>query len=304
MPACQALAADQGVMFSSSITTNAYLLTPEIFAKLLQWNVNVYQITVDGTAETHDAKRMLNGGGPTFARIYQNLKSLRSFPDQFSVHLRINFDRDNLPHLDEFMGMLAKDFGGDRRFELHFFPVGKWGGPNDSQLQVCGLSGSAEKRALEYRALDKGLIPGSRLAAMTPQSGVNVCYAARPHNLVIGADGKIMKCTIALDTADHNIVGRLLPDGTPDIDIDKFARWVTPYFEDDSECRKCFYMPVCQGTSCPLIRIEANERPCPDEKLHIKNTMNFEWKLRQNSTNCYNLTQEQLIARGSESSSL
>jgi uncharacterized protein len=294
-PACLELANQNGVRFASSITTNAYLLTPEIFRKLLDWKVSVYQITLDGAPEEHNKKRVLKGtAGPSFSTIYSNLKGMKDFADEFLVHIRINFDRENLSRLDDLMVMLKEDFAGDPRFDLNFYPISRWGGTNDDNLEVCGLSGSEEKRKLESRAIDYGLRPMSKLPAITPSSGSNVCYAARPYNLLIGADGKIMKCTIVLDTADYNIVGHLQPDGRVDIDLDKFARWVSPYYEDDRECRKCFYVPVCQGCSCPLIRIADNSRPCPDEKLNIKKTLNAEWRLRRESANQYNLSTGEL----------
>ncbi|HEY6390342.1 MAG TPA: SPASM domain-containing protein, partial [Bryobacteraceae bacterium] len=99
--------------------------------------------------------------------------------------------------------------------------------------------------------------------------------------LLIGADGKIMKCTVALDTKDYNIVGRMTPDGRADLDVDKFTKWVKPYFEDDAVCKKCFYVPVCQGCSCPIPRIEENERPCPPEKKEIGRTLASIWAVKQ-----------------------
>jgi uncharacterized protein len=296
-PACVELTEKHGVAYSSNITTNAYLMTPDVFADLLRWKISSYQITIDGTAEAHDKKRVLKGGGPSFAVIYENLKAMRAFQDKFSVHVRINFDRENLPCLDEFMDMLKRDFAGDQRFQLRFYPVGQWGGPNDDKLAVCGTGGTDSRNWLELKAIEKGLYPESKLPYMTPHSGASVCYAARPYNLLIGADGKIMKCTIALDTKDYNIVGKMTPDGRAEIDVDKFARWVSPDFEDDPGCKKCFYLPVCQGCSCPLVRIEENKRPCPDEKLHISSTLKSQWVLKQQSANRFDLNKNQILPR-------
>jgi uncharacterized protein len=43
-------------------------------------------------------------------------------------------------------------------------------------------------------------------------------------------------------------------------------------------CQKCFYVPVCQGASCPLPRIEKGSRPCPEQKLTIGESLKFAWK--------------------------
>jgi len=151
------VAEKHGVAYSSNITTNAYLMTPDVFADLLSWKISSYQITIDGTAEARDKKRVLKGGGPSFAVIYENLKAMRAFQDKFSVHVRINFDRENLPCLDEFMDMLKRDFAGDQRFQLRFYPVGQWGGPNHDKLAVCGTGGTDSRNWLELKAIEKGL---------------------------------------------------------------------------------------------------------------------------------------------------
>ncbi len=92
--------------------------------------------------------------------------------------------------------------------------------------------------------------------------GSQVCYAARPYNYLIGATGKIMKCTISLDTQDNNVVGHLTPEGTMVLDRDKMALWTEPAFENDTKCQKCVVVPLCQGTHCPLIRIDEGVSPC------------------------------------------
>ena len=278
---------EHGVTYAANMTTNGYLLTPDVFKNLLKWKVTSYQITLDGMPETHDCKRPLKDGGHTFKRIFKNLKAMKSFNDDFVVNLRINFDRQNIPNLDKLMDLLKSQFGEDQRFKLRFYPVGRWGGPNDDKLEVCGLTGDEERQQLELLATAKGLNTETKLQFMQPRTGLGVCYAARPYNLIIGADGKIMKCTIVLDTADYNVMGYITPDGRADINVDKLARWVSPYFEDDETCKKCFYVPVCQGCSCPLERIESNERPCPGEKTKIAKTLKTLWKIhraRGNST--------------------
>lgn len=43
--------------YISDITTNGYLLSLDVFRKLLDLNVIEYQITIDGPKEIHDAKK-------------------------------------------------------------------------------------------------------------------------------------------------------------------------------------------------------------------------------------------------------
>jgi uncharacterized protein len=275
------IAEKHGINFSSRITSNAYLLTPDKFENLLKWKVHNYQITLDGMQEDHDKHRILKGGGSTFETIFANLKEMKKFRQPFNVTLRINFDKENLPRIPDFVDLVKENFSSDERFVLRFYPIGKWGGANDDKLDVCGFQGEEVRQQLELQAIRKGVPTESKLPYMQPQMNLGVCYASRPYNLLIGADGKIMKCTIVLDTKEYNIIGHMTPEGLANIDIDKLAKWVAPYFEDDTTCRKCFYLPVCQGMSCTLHRIEEGMRPCPPEKVTVRNTLKTIWAAKK-----------------------
>jgi uncharacterized protein len=270
------------IQFSSDMTTNAYLLTPDVFRKLLDWRIKGFQITIDGTPEDHDTQRVLKEGGGTFSTIFSNVMAMKDVKADFHVAIRMNFNESNAQRIDDFLSAFAplKD---DRRFIFRFYPVGKWGGPNDDSLEICGLNGERERQRLTMLATDRGYTAESRMPYLQARGGSNVCYAARPYNLIIGADGKIMKCTVALDTRDYNIVGNITKDGRAEIDLDKLAKWVKPYFEEDAVCKKCYYVPVCQGFSCPIPRLETGERPCPPEKTEIRRTLASIWHVKQNS---------------------
>lgn len=69
------------------------------------------QVTLDGIGETHDATRHLKGGGPTFHRIAENLRTL-SIP--FDVVVRQNTHSGNaheVSKLKDFVARLAKESG-------------------------------------------------------------------------------------------------------------------------------------------------------------------------------------------------
>lgn len=260
------------IHLSSQMTTNGYLLTPEVADKLLAWKVLRYQITVDGVPEQHDCNRPTRDGQGTFWTIFENLKSLKRRDTDFTVNLRVNFDKGNYPRMDEFLDLTQRELGGDPRFKLVFAPVGKWGGPNDDELAVCDRNEGADmQRQLRSAAHSRGLNIGGTLKDI--HFGDQVCYAARPHNFIVGASGKLMKCTVALDTEDYNVVGQIGENGDLNIDFDKLALWTEPAFESDRKCRKCVLMPTCQGMYCPLVRFESQKTPCPTTRMNIKKEM-------------------------------
>ncbi len=147
-PYLQQLARDNDVHYVSHMTTNGYLLTPEIAEQLLAWDVRKFQITLDGLPENHDCSRPTRDGKPTFATIHANLRDLAARKDErLSVTIRINFDRENGPHLGRFLELLEKDFARDPRFSLLLRAVGRWGGSNDANLEVCGATEAAQLRS-------------------------------------------------------------------------------------------------------------------------------------------------------------
>lgn len=259
--------------YSSHMTTNGYLLTPDIAEKLLTWKILDYQITIDGLAERHDQKRRARDGSGTFHTIHSNLQALKRREDVYSVTIRVNFDRENYPQLEEFLVLLQKEFAGDERFNVAFHVIGQWGGPNDASLAVCGSKEASLVRSqLQKSASEKGLKVSGTLREMNG-AGCSVCYAARPYNFIISADGKVMKCTVALDKKDYNVVGRLSEDGELQLDNDKLSLWVEPAFERDAICQKCYLLPTCQGISCPLVPIEEKKRPCLWTKANLRNEL-------------------------------
>ena len=264
-----------GMQHGQDMTTNGYLLTEERATKLLEWGVTTYQITVDGTAEDHDCKRVARDGGPTHAVILDNLRSLRGRRDDFTVTLRVNFDEQNLPRLATFIEALSEDFGGDRRFKLRFRRVGKWGGPNDDVLSTCGVGESRYVLdELRGMARERGLHPEGGIEDVR-FPGSQVCYAARPYNFIVGATGKLMKCTVVLDELEENVVGRLTPEGMLELNEMHLLKWIAPHFETDELCQSCYILPGCQGAACPLTRVQAGTRTCCGIKSELKREMRF-----------------------------
>jgi uncharacterized protein len=271
-PFFQEIVEEYGLRYGTSMTTNGYLLTPEMADRLLGWDIRDFQITLDGPAEQHDVKRVGRDGCGTWHTIVDNLRALRERPDKFSVTIRVNYDKENAPTLPDFVKLIGLEFGRDPRFHIAFHAVGQWGGENDGNLAVCGLDEEKTvRKEMDRTAIDEGFEVRGLQSMNKP--GTGVCYAGRPYNFLVGADGRLMKCTVVLDTKDYNIVGRILPDGELELDVDKLALWTEPAFENDSGCGKCYMVPVCQGMNCPAVRIATGQRSCPPIKRTLHSAL-------------------------------
>ncbi|HYN16176.1 MAG TPA: hypothetical protein VES66_10370, partial [Terriglobales bacterium] len=197
-----------------------YFLKPDVFRKLLGWNVRTYQISFDGPKELHNDKRVLANGGQTFDEIWANLVDMRYVDEEFAAIVRIHVDRLNSCRIPDLLAELAQSFAGDSRFKIFLRTLSCLGGPNDSDLQVLGKEESAASLG-ELRNLARS----QSLEVVQPNNDNHVCYAAKLNSFVIRATGSIGKCTIALDN-ELNDIGQLNSDGTMSFRKERLFRWV------------------------------------------------------------------------------
>ncbi len=252
------------VDYVANLTSNGYNLTPEMIPEVLAWQIKTFQITLDGPPQTHNRQRHLIGGGPTFDQIFRNLRALMATDEDFTLYLRVNYDQQVLQGLPELFELMAAHFGNDPRLQITPRPVGYWGGANDGSFET-GSSGDVFD--VMEMAVNYGLrTAGSLKPTMQPHG--STCYAANPNSLVVGSDGTLYKCTVAL-TDEQNQVGQLHEDGRIELDMDRFALWVTQDEISDPGCQTCFFRPACQGNACPRVRIVKNTAPCPEVKRQI-----------------------------------
>ena len=259
-------AAETGVDYQAGMTTNGYLLTEDVAARCVELGIRRFQITLDGPKHAHDGSRPLMGGGSTFDDIMANIRAMAAGGLDFQALLRTNFSPANVGSVPELVAELGDIAAGDPRFAVIFRPVGRWGGPQDEDIEACsGRDAELAKLDLNLRAHGHALAGGD-LRTLRP--GGSVCYAANPWSFLIRPNGVIGKCTVALRDA-KNMVGRLTPEGELKLNDDLMRLWTDNDDAHDEGCRSCFFRPSCQGAHCPLIRIQDGVRPCPPQKVWI-----------------------------------
>ncbi|MEG0973009.1 MAG: radical SAM protein, partial [Lachnospiraceae bacterium] len=99
----------------AGMTTNAYLLTPDLIDRLLQAGVEHYQITIDGMKKTHDKSRILLDGSGTWERIIDQVKYFKTKKENFSILLRSNISPEIYNDIDNWLEFLAENFNDDER---------------------------------------------------------------------------------------------------------------------------------------------------------------------------------------------
>ncbi|MFI1737026.1 radical SAM protein [Streptomyces sioyaensis] len=232
--------------YLGDMTTNGYLLDVTTAERLAGLGVGSYQISLDGPQAVHDTTRVRADGGKSFQRIWENLLALRDSALPLRILLRIHLTPANLPSMAGFLTEVRDTFLDDPRFSVGLKPVERLGGPNDESLEILSDAARTESQDA-LAALLHGTSP-----AFPAAPGMEACYAARANSLVIRADGRVGKCTVAL-TDPANTIGRLRPDGTLRIDNGRLSPWLRGWTSRDRSAVSCPYAGMPRQS--PLLQI-------------------------------------------------
>lgn len=223
----------------SNITTNAWLLDRSTLQKLNDLRVTDYQISFDGDRDLHDTLRVSASHKGTFDRIWANVVDAHRSDVPFNMVLRVHANTKNESSILSFMERFAREIGPDPRYRLFVRSLERLGGPSDSSLPILG-EGEMPKVMERVRAYATSL--GLDHLLFNPESdtetGLAVCYAALVNSLVIRADGRLAKCTVAF-CDDRNTIGKINADGTMEIDRAKLAWWARGLFSGDKAQLYC-----------------------------------------------------------------
>lgn len=216
---CHSECSSHNVEMHGSITTNGFLLDAEYFRSLVNFGIKEYQISVDGPEEVHNKTRVQANGAGTFKTIMGNIDSALKTDLEFQIVLRLHFLQHTLDHVYELIDFV-NDNWRDPRLVVHFAPIQRLGSDNDQNIDV--VKNASKDEILEN--LRSALSDRQQALVLNDPASPYVCYASKMNSIVVRADGRISKCTVALYN-DKNVVGRLCDDGSLEIESDKFKAW-------------------------------------------------------------------------------
>lgn len=224
-----------GIQLNGSMTTNGYLLEPEIARWLIDHSVRSFQISLDGNRATHDQTRRQADGRGTFDEIFKNLSAIAELTTSFRVMLRVHYHQKNIDSVSSLIELLANAFGDDSRFSILFRKISPLGSKNDGAFPF--MTDAEATLEIERRFIDQ---VAGRLRVVNSEinEASHVCYACKANSLVIRADGRVAKCTVALYN-DANTIGQLRDDGTLELDAARHQAWLQPLLGGSDEHRSC-----------------------------------------------------------------
>jgi uncharacterized protein len=249
------------------MVTNGYALLPDVTFELeVSHSVTFFEVTLDGTRDTHDARRGLKSGKGSFDRILSNLVGIAKRPDiRAGIRIRCNVDRRNGVDVIPLIHLLAEK-GLAERVAFYCAPIHSWG--NDAHDLAYPADVYAE---LEIEWLAEAINSGFTVPLIPPRKEIN-CLAVRRTGDVISATGELFNCTEvpyvpAYAKTNEYLIGHL------DTGEEPGRRNLLADFNDrvergDFGCSSCRMLPVCGG-SCPKLWQEGIA-PCPSAKQNIE----------------------------------
>lgn len=153
--------------------------------------------------------------------------------------------------MHDFLLDIRETFLNDKRFSVLLKPVERLGGANDHAFEVIPM----EERPRIFEEFQTLILDGVQSSPLFRSP--DICYAARPNSLMIRADGRIGKCTVALADPMNNI-GRLLPDGSVQIDNARLRPWLRGWKSEESLALGCPYADLLRDgtTASPTLPIQ------------------------------------------------
>jgi uncharacterized protein len=262
-------------MDGDGIVTNGYSLTRSVAKRLKAAGVRFAQVTLDGDRATHDARRPLAGGQPTFDHILHNLAEVH---DLLEISVRINVDRSNAGAAIAALDALS-ECGLRGKVKPYFAHV-------EPFSEACGDISSTCLSDAEFGALDIELTKQALLRRFSvlryPRSLLSgACETGDPLAFVVAPDGYLFKCwNEASRGADWSVGSLLTPERTPvqEANLRLYLDWEPA---SDPECGECRLLPICMG-GCAHMRLRhLSQTNCATWRYVLGETLGIRYKLEE-----------------------
>lgn len=236
------------------IFTNGYYLT-EFLDLLLSVNISQILITLDGSEESHNQRRVLANGKPTYQKIMEGVE--KCLENGINMRIRMNLDKNNYEEAIHLREKLLDRFSGYKD-NLSFELTTLLGESYDERMDIMTEVYHADmKHPLEERERINDFITkkNSILDHLVYGRGINPLYSycyAHIDGMVFDPYGDIYPC-LGCVGKEHFSIGKYDPfvefkeNSIRNRNIEKIP-----------ECRDCTYSLLCGG-GCPLKLNESSD---------------------------------------------
>lgn len=232
---------NNNVNFSSNITTNGLLIKDEVIEISNKYNLNDFQITLDGYRETHNKVRYISQKEGSYDKIVNNIKKL--LRNKIEVTIRINCSKETFSDLDK----IAEDFEDIRNNTVKYLTFNfhrVWQEEEQVNNMMFTYMHFFRKKGFKVSSFVRNI--------------KNTCYADKRNHATINYNGDVYKCT-AREFNKKNREGILTNEGSILWD-DRYKKRFDKKYTNIS-CFECSIFPVCKG-GCSQHSLENEEDYC------------------------------------------
>lgn len=229
--------------FSSSIITNGTLVNRKVIEKLIKYKCMSVQITLDGTKEIHDSRRMRKDNKGSFDIIINNLNLLKEYKQQLHTVIRINVDNINKNITSDLLDIIGKRGLDFTDFNVDFGIVR---GMSDAcSIYSDNCLEEEDVGDVLYKLWNYAESQGFRIN-VRPLRRWLYCGLYNEGQFTVDPECKVYKCWEQVGIKEH-LMGEIDDYGNLIKVQYAFYDWMShdPLKIDD--CRKCVYLPCCGG---------------------------------------------------------
>ncbi|MDR0842568.1 MAG: radical SAM protein [Acidobacteriota bacterium] len=150
-----------------SMTSNMTLLDDDMLDLMRKYRINT-QVSIDGTKEQHDMRRITKNGAGTYNIIMKNLQRLNNTGLKDCVIIRLNIDKNNIDEADGIMRSI-RDYSND----VYFGFLENYNTFNDAFSEKC-ISRESYTQIVSNKfdaiALKYGFTPNTHFGKQAPCS--------------------------------------------------------------------------------------------------------------------------------------
>jgi uncharacterized protein len=221
---------NNNIIFRSYITTNGFLINEKIIEQFKKYNVQEFQITLDGHRERHNKVRFISKNRGSYDDIVNNIKSI--IHNKLKVRVRINCSKETIDNIekisDDFINV-PKHLKKYIIFDFH---------------EIWQIEENLEGILFPIRNIFRE--KGFKVVNTNINVFEYVCYADRKYNSCVNYNGDVFKCT-ARDFTQENREGVLSENGTIQWNDKLLFRNKSKF--KNKPCETCKIFPIC-GAGC------------------------------------------------------
>lgn len=227
---------ENGIEFSSKITTNGYLFDEALAEEACsRWNLESAMICVDGTEERYNrVKAYVNAQGSAYQRVLKNIETLLAHG--IRVNLRMNFDKQNYHEFKDLLMEAKHRYKGNPLLDVYVHQINGFYSNVDAGL-IEGDEKWFGEQILELNKLSRNMgLLHKRI--LLPHLDYRWCIAAREDAVTILPRGDLVSCP---EQMSRDQFKGDLEHGITNKDLVKYWK----HFADYKKCQDCVLFPEC-----------------------------------------------------------